>query len=233
MPSPNTKLAALSKRTPSTSLSPPQASNRGTPHMSNRATPQMSNRGTPQISNRATPQMSNRGGPQMSHRSTNSRQAAKEYEAKRKGRDTLLLEANVSEKKAANECNDEEIYVAAQKLMLRELCDPTSTQCGFVQKDQQVAIRKWEDAPTKPPTKRAQVARPNVVKAIGWVNAEGKDGAPTLKLVHEEAAAPAAPAPAAAVEVSDVHAEDRLEETTASVPSTNAPMRDAKLPVSA
>ena len=154
MPSPNTKLAALEAHTVNVVVAAAGVESRHATHVESCHAADVESRHAADVESCHAADVESRW-PQMSHRSTNSRQAAKEYEAKRKGRDTLLLEANVSEKKAANECNDEEIYVAAQKLMLRELCDPTSTQCGFVQKDQQVAIRNGKThPPNRPPNAR-------------------------------------------------------------------------------
>ena len=127
--------------------------------------------------------------------SANDKKAkAKEYEEQRKN--TRLMQAGLIEKPVVT-INDTEIFVAAQRLMLREGSDPSTEAKGFLQKDQRVAIRKRVEVAMIPPIERLQVATPTVVDVLGWIDAVKNEKPTLLPAPSEEAAAPA-PAPAAA-----------------------------------
>jgi len=95
-----------------------------------------------------------------------------------------------------------EIFVCTVRVKLSESLDLTSQAKGFLNPGVRVAVRRRDEVPTRPPTRRILIAIPNAVTTLGWINAT-KDDVETLKEPPPEEPSPEESSPDDAEEQKD------------------------------
>ena len=123
--------------------------------------------------------------------------AAKSYDTLLKSRSRSLTESSAKEKAGIRAPilmvdPPTEIFVCTVRVKLSESLDLTSQAKGFLNPGVRVAVRRRDEIPTRPPTRRILVAIPNAVTTLGWISAT-KDGIETLKEPPPEGPSPEKP----------------------------------------